>query len=138
MIKGGVYKENVENAARRHFLAAQVLYDDAGPGHRPGCRAVAGYLFGIAGELAVKRMMQNSGMKPLPEVDRRDDPFFAHFPTLRTLLGTASGRRQGELRKLSENSRLFPALGHCDALRTDSRHQFGLGRCVERLCPGAD
>ncbi len=51
--------------------------------------------------------MRDSGMKPLQGVNRRDDPFFAHFPTLKTLLGTANGRRAGELRKLSEDSRLF-------------------------------
>jgi hypothetical protein len=46
-------------------------------------------------------------MTPLPEEQRRDDPFFAHFPALKTLLATAHGRRAGELRRLSEDARLF-------------------------------
>ena len=51
--------------------------------------------------------MRSSGMTPLPVAQRRDDPFFAHFPTLKGLLSTAIGRRSGELRKLSEDPRLF-------------------------------
>ncbi len=68
---------------------------------------VAGYLFGIAGELAVKQLMRDSGMRPLPDEDRRDDPFFAHFPDLKRMLAMATGRRSGELRTVSENPRLF-------------------------------
>ena len=51
--------------------------------------------------------MRDSGIKPSEPTDRRDDPFFAHFPTLKKMLATAQGRRSGELRLLSENSRLF-------------------------------
>jgi hypothetical protein len=51
--------------------------------------------------------MSNSGMKPLREAHRRDDPFFAHFPLLKRMLATAPGRRAGELRRLSEDPRLF-------------------------------
>lgn len=101
------FTQNVENAARRHFGAAEILYEQARPGDQPGCMAVAGYLFGIAGELAVKQLMRNSGMTPLAEAHRRDDPFFAHFPQLKTLLATAVGRRAVELRRLSEDPRLF-------------------------------
>ena len=101
------FTQNLKNAARRHFRAAQVLYEQAGSGDQPGCAAVAGYLFGIAGELAVKEVMRNSGMTPLAEAHRRDDPFFAHFPRLKTLLAAAAGRRAGELRRLSEDPRLF-------------------------------
>jgi len=100
------YTQNVKTAARRHLKAAQILYDQSGSGTQPGCKAVAGYLFGIAGELAVKQLMRDSGM--LPETERRDDPFYVHFPVLKTLLSTvAKGRRAGELRKLSEDPRLF-------------------------------
>jgi hypothetical protein len=94
-------------AARRHLKAAQVLYAQDGAGLQPGCMAVAGYLFGLAGELAVKELMRDSGLKPLEDKDRHDDPFYAHFPTLKILLATASGRRAGELRKVSEDASLF-------------------------------
>ena len=101
------FTQNLEKAARRHLRAAKVLQEHALPGDQPGCRAVAGYLFGIAGEIAVKQIMSNSGMTPLSAVERRDDPFFAHFPGLKTMLATAKGRRSGELRRLSEDPRLF-------------------------------
>ena len=101
------FTQNVKKSAGRHFRAAQILYRQTMPSDQPGCVAVAGYLFGIAGELAVKELMRSSGMRPLPEAQRRDDPFFAHFPTLKRMLVTADGRRAGELRKLSEDPRLF-------------------------------
>ena len=101
------YSQDMRKAALRHFKAAQILYERDGAGEQPGCKAVAGYLFGLAGELAVKELMRDSGMNPLPHTERRDDPFFAHFPVLKTMLSTAKGRRAGELRKFSEDSRLF-------------------------------
>jgi hypothetical protein len=101
------YSQDVEKAARRHLRAALVLYEQVGPGDQPGCNAVAGYLFGIAGELAVNQLMRNCGINPLPERQRRDDPFYAHFPVLKTMLATVPGRRAGELRQLSEDPRLF-------------------------------
>lgn len=88
-------------------MAAQVLYERDGPGEQPGCKAVAGYLFGLAGELAIKELMRLSGMNPLPPAERQNDPFFAHFPVLKTMLSTAMGRRAGELRTFSDDSRLF-------------------------------
>ncbi len=101
------FTQNIRNSAGRHFRAARILYEQNRPADRPACVAVAGYLFGIAGELAVKELMRNSGMTPLPDTQRRDDPFFAHFPVLKTMLATATGRRSGELRRLSEDPRLF-------------------------------
>jgi hypothetical protein len=102
------YRIDIKSAARRHFNAAQELYGVTGGGKQPGCKAVAGYLFGLAGELALKEVMRDSGMTPLPPADRRDDPYYAHFPHLRSMLaGTAHGRRAGELRKLSERPQLF-------------------------------
>ena len=101
------YKQDLRVAAHRHLKAAQVLHDHSGPGSQPGCIAVAGYIFGIAGELALKEMMRDSGIKPLESAQRRDDPFFAHFPQLKTMLATAHGRRAGELRIFSENPQLF-------------------------------
>jgi hypothetical protein len=102
------YSKDMRKAALRHLKAAQILYERNGAGEQPGCKAVAGYLFGLAGELAVKELMRDSGMNPLPHAERRDDPFFAHFPVLKTILSTtAKGRRAGELRKFSEDPRLF-------------------------------
>jgi hypothetical protein len=101
------YSQNVRAAARRHYRAAQILYEQNGAGDQPRCKAVAGYLFGIAGELAVKEIMRASGITPLSEKERRDDPFFAHFPALKRMLATAHGRRSGELRRISEDPRLF-------------------------------
>jgi hypothetical protein len=73
------YTQDLRSAARRHLRAAQVLHEHPGPSCQPGCSAVAGYLFGIAAELAVKQLMRNSGMRPLPQTDRRDDPFLRIF-----------------------------------------------------------
>jgi hypothetical protein len=57
---------------------------------------------------AVKEMMRESGMRPLGADNRRDDPFYAHFPELKThLRDTAKGRRGDELRKIGENAGLF-------------------------------
>lgn len=68
-------------------------------------RAIAGYLFGIAAECAMKEIMRDSGMRPLPAAQRRDDPFYAHLPQLKTMLRTAAqGRRAGELRRWSEDN----------------------------------
>jgi hypothetical protein len=101
------YTQDIRVAARRHLRAAQVLHEHAGLGDRPGCIAVAGYLFGIAGELAVKQLMRDSGIKPRGPTERSDDPFYAHFPSLKKMLATAQGRRSGELRRFSEDPRMF-------------------------------
>jgi hypothetical protein len=53
-------------------------------------------------------MMRDSGMTPLSADHRRDDPFFAHFPDLKShLKNTVKGRRASELRKIVEASALF-------------------------------
>lgn len=102
------YGQDTKNSARRHLKAAQILYKSQCPGAQPGCRAVAGYLFGLAGELAVKHMMRDSGMKVLDPPNRREDPFYQHFPLLRSVLAEhARGRRQGELLKIVNNQSLF-------------------------------
>ena len=47
-------------------------------------------------------------MTPMGQDSRRDDPFFMHFPKLKScLLDTAKGRRSGELRKIVESAALF-------------------------------
>jgi hypothetical protein len=66
-------------SARRHLEAANVLSE-----HRKN--DVAGYLFGVAAECAIKAMMQDARIPVLPKEKRRDDPYFAHFPELRTML----------------------------------------------------
>lgn len=102
------YQRDFKSAAQRHLRAAQALYNYDAAGAQPGSRAVAGYLFGLAGELAVKQMMRESGIKELPADERRSDPYYAHFPVLKSLLGErAQGRRDCELRRLAEDSRLF-------------------------------
>jgi hypothetical protein len=101
------YTQGIKVAARRHLRSATVLHAESSAGAQPGCRAVAGYLFGLAGELAVKQIMLDSGMRPMAAGDRRDDPFYAHFPELKAMLSTAPGRRSQELRKVSEDSSLF-------------------------------
>jgi hypothetical protein len=58
-------------AANRHLQAATTLLDSR--------RDVAGYLFGIAAECAVKRLMALAGI-------RLNEAFYQHFPELRTLL----------------------------------------------------
>lgn len=81
------------------------MHEVASAGAQPGCKAVAGYLYGLAGELAVKALMRNSGMAPLPPQERRDDPYYAHFPELKTQLrNTAQGRRSGELLAIANSN----------------------------------
>lgn len=107
------YSQDMRKAAVRHLRAAQILYERNGPGEQPGCKAVAGYLFGLAGELAVKELMRDSGMNPLPNTERRDDPFFAHFPVLKTMLSTA----RGAARENCGNSLKIPACSKIGMLR---------------------
>lgn len=81
------YSIDLPAAARRHLQAAEVLCHDKA---RPD---VAGYLFGIAAECAIKVMMRDAGLRPLRADQRRDDPYYAHFPELRTMLrDSATGR----------------------------------------------
>lgn len=102
------YGQDLAGSARRHLAAAHRLYDADLAGHGPGSKAVAGYLYGLAGELALKQIMRESGMQPLDGTQRRDDPFYAHFPTLRILLrDKAEGRRAAELRRYADNNALF-------------------------------
>ncbi len=111
------YSKDLPSAARRHLKAAHVLYQSTMPGTQPGCQAVAGYLFGLAGELALKELMrQKLGMKPFDEDAMKrpkpgeSDPFYEHFPALRTSLNstnTLQGRRAAELRPILSQEGLF-------------------------------
>ncbi len=102
------YGEHLKQAARRNFNAANVLYGAVAAGVQPGCRAVAGYLYGLTAEIAVKQIMLDSGIMGLPVDQRKDDPHYAHFPSLKTLLARmVRGRRATELRLIAEDPGLF-------------------------------
>jgi hypothetical protein len=89
-------------------MSAKQLHSSTNAGAQPGSKAVAGYLAGLSGELAIKHLMVKSGMKPLPTGERRDDPFFAHFPQIKTLLkDNAHGRNSGVLLNHAQNPKLF-------------------------------
>ena len=99
------YGQDLRGSARRHFRAATELNSIGSAGAQPGCRVVAGYLFGLAGELAVKALMRDSGIAELPEEERRNDPYYAHFPDLATQLrDSAKGRRSGELTAIARSN----------------------------------
>jgi hypothetical protein len=86
-------------AARRNLDAALKL--EAERKHM-----VAGYLFGIAAECALKAMMVRLR---LPNSTKRDDdPRFAHFPDLRILLrDQMSGRGSAPLQKFIHDQNFF-------------------------------
>lgn len=84
-------------AARRHHQAAEMLLGTER-------MDVAGYLYGIAAECAVKVLVFEAGICPLPECDRGKDPYFKHFPELRTVLRNGGhGRRAAVLLRFVEN-----------------------------------
>lgn len=85
------FTSNLSQAASRNLEAAEML----AKGVR---RDVAGYLYGIAAECAVKAMAED-----IPLL-RRNEIFYAHFPELRTLLRDAlSGRTAKPLSTLIED-----------------------------------
>lgn len=77
-------------AARRHLIAADLLNNvDARPD-------VAGYLYGIAAECAIKAMMLEANLWPVPDpANRGGSPYFEHFPALRTMLRDSLQGRKG-------------------------------------------
>lgn len=102
------YGVDLRGSAFRHWYSAIQLSNVTPLSQSSGCSAVAGYLFGLAGELAVKHMLRSSGQRPLAPSERRSDPYYAHFPELKTLLrDSVSGRRSGELRAIAEDQSLF-------------------------------
>jgi hypothetical protein len=89
------FTANLPAAARRHLEAAEELVN--GPR-----QDVAGYLYGIAAECAVKAMM-----KEVP-CARRDDAFYQHFPELRTILrDVLQGRSAQPLLTLIDNEQFL-------------------------------
>lgn len=78
------FSRDMTKAARRHLSAADAIRNGV---HR----GVAGYLYGIAAECAVKAIMEATG-------PRLSDAFHKHFPELRTILRNAiQGRCQRTL-----------------------------------------
>ena len=97
------YRIHLTNAARRHLRAADRLAE-AGARPHERCHDVAGYLYGVSAECALKQIMRDSGYRPLLPERRREDPFYAHFPDLKTMLrDDLRGRRAGELRAFVES-----------------------------------
>jgi hypothetical protein len=93
------FNVDMRAAAVRHLQAAEIL--NKGPR-----RDVAGYLYGLAAECAVKALMSGAGFWSRRTLSRRDDPFYAHFPELRTLvIDSPALRRSAPLMNLlSPNS----------------------------------
>ena len=92
------YAIDMPTAARRHLLAGDRLYVT-------DRKDVAGYLYGLAAECALKALMSASSMRPLAEQDRRDDPFYAHFGDLRTLVSSnITGRLSAQVRRFVERA----------------------------------
>jgi hypothetical protein len=88
------FTNDLPNAARRNLEAA----DSIDTGNR---RDVAGYLYGIAAECAIKAMMDEIGL-------RDDEIFYSHFPELRSLLrDKISGRRASVLLTFVNDDRFF-------------------------------
>lgn len=83
------YNPSMTSAARRHLLAADILFQESSR------RDVAGYLYGIAAECAIKAMMIDAGHRP--KENSKDDPLFAHLPQLRTLLRDYQFGRNGAI-----------------------------------------
>lgn len=84
------YPPDMPAAARRHLSAADALNSPQGRSD------VAGYLYGIAAECAIKAMMLDTHLWPVPNPsDRAGSPYFEHFPRLRTMLRDALEGRQG-------------------------------------------
>ena len=93
------FTPNMKAAAHRHLNAADAL----NTGHR---RDVAGYLYGLSAECAVKAMMIDAGINP-SDVSQ-NGPFYLHFPHLRTaLLDNVTGRRGAVLARLISNDSFF-------------------------------
>ena len=107
------YTLNLTKSARRHLIAADVL----APTDRID---VAGYLYGIAAECAVKAMMIRAGIKQLSPSKRREDPYFLHFPQLQTVLrDRLKGRVSGPLSHVISNSSFM------DKWSTEMRYSSG-------------
>lgn len=96
--------ERYRKACVRHFESATALLEMRTIPDQKHC-GVAGYLFGIAAELALKSLMSESRLFPASQEFSDGDPFYAHFPEIKRLLrASIQGRRAGELRKFAEDN----------------------------------
>ena len=92
-----LYKRDLKKAARRHLEAADHL--------PPTRKDVAGYLYGLAAEMAVKEMMIQCGYRPNKE--DKSGPFWCHFPDLKSqLLDMPVGRYGTPLMSLVRSFKL--------------------------------
>jgi hypothetical protein len=78
------YEIDLISSARRHFGDGDSLLEAKSAQH-------AGYHYGFAAECALKSVLFHYQI-PRPD-ERRGDPFWAHFPQLRTLLITSGKGR---------------------------------------------
>ena len=78
------YEIDLVSSAKRHFADGDSLLKAKSPQH-------AGYHYGFAAECALKSVLFQHGV-PRPS-ERRLNPFWAHFPELRTLLVTSAKGR---------------------------------------------
>jgi hypothetical protein len=93
----GRYNVRMREAAFRHNEAAEALPADR--------KDVAGYLFGLAVECAMKQLMITLGVPGAQEPRGPTNPYFAHFATLKTLLrDDEHARRHKDLRKFTEKA----------------------------------
>jgi hypothetical protein len=97
------FSTSYAEAARRNLRSADALSE----GDRSR-RAVAGYLYGLAAECALKEIGKQSGSLGARDDNDRDNPFMAHFPVLKTLFrDRLQGRLRAELRSFIENDRFM-------------------------------
>lgn len=95
------YSVDMVAAARRHFEAGNMLAETKRSD-------VAGYIYGLAAECAIKSMLVQVGLRPASDHKTANDPFFAHFPELRTLLrDKLAGRRSTSLSNLVQSDSFF-------------------------------
>jgi hypothetical protein len=101
------FSTSYAEAARRNLGSADALFE----GDRSR-RAVAGYLYGLAAECALKEIGKRSGSLGAKGDNDRDNPFMAHFPVLKTLFrDLLKGRLEAELRSFVESDRFHAPLG---------------------------
>jgi hypothetical protein len=110
------FNPDMPAAARRHLEAADELPDQR--------YDVAGYLYGIAAECAIKAIMLECGLRPAGQ--HQDDPFYKHLPELKTLLRDAPLVRKDQVLRRFVNDSAFLhhwdiSMRYCKASEIDRR-----------------